>query len=81
MEVTALLGNNNIEKENGGQYDTEMVALLLLLSTANVYNLSLLTLGMVKLFSKVTMLLGDNNIEKERGDQYDTAMFALFLLF
>ena len=37
MKVTALLGNNKIDKEYGGKYCTAMVFLLLLLFDASVF--------------------------------------------
>ena len=45
--MTALSVNNNIKKERGGKYDTEMVALLMLLFDADVWKLLLLTQGLV----------------------------------
>ena len=83
------MGDKNTKKEQGGQYDTAMVAsflilfnaavLLLLLFAATIYKFLLLMQGLAKLFLKVTLLLGYNNIKKERGDK-DNMVMVLFLL-
>ena len=81
-EVIVLFGDDNIEKEQGGQYYMTIVSLLLilfddyvfifLLFAAAVCKLSPLTQGLVKIFLVLTMLLGNNNSDNERGGKYNT---------
>ena len=87
--MTTSLVDNNIKNEQGGQYDTEIVAVFMILINASVFMLLLfvdavwkllaLMQRLVKLFFKVNVLLGNKNIEREWGGKYDTTIVTLLL--
>ena len=78
--MTPSLGDKNNDNKQGDKYYMAMVVLSLILFDADVWKLSLLTEGMVKIFLKVTLSLANNNINNEYISKDYTPMVPLLII-